>query len=94
MTVRTHKKQEHYKIPKEEAVMHLYRTLLNREPENQEVVVQKMKHKNFFELMSEFIDGNEYQKNLIDCSMNIIELDMNEINFLKLCNRVVTQWTK
>ena len=79
---------------KKSDIIFLYKKLLNRDPENFEVVEEKMSNESLIGVISEFIDSREFQENLIACSTNQVELEASPKDFLELCTRVVKQWTK
>jgi hypothetical protein len=75
-------------------VIFLYRKLLNRDPENSDVIEKKLLNDSLTDAILEFVESREYQENLIDCSTNQVDTNTSLKDFFELSDRVVNQWTK
>jgi 2-polyprenyl-3-methyl-5-hydroxy-6-metoxy-1,4-benzoquinol methylase len=73
-------------------VVFLYQALMNREPENLNVINEKMKNKSLHETISEFIQSREYQEKLVNSLPNEIDYEISAFNFEELAQRLVHQW--
>ena len=72
---------------------YLYETFLGRQPENSEVVAEKLKFSNLQELINEFIHSREFKEQMSDCSVNEVDLSLSGDQIKQLCARVSEQWT-
>ena len=71
----------------------LYQTLLSREPENQNIISKKLGNRSFQEIISEFVQSKEYQEKFINTLTNKTNYEINSLDFEKLTERLVQQWT-